>query len=255
MLRRLCILLLCAAAGLDAGAAAKPAASAPAERAQTYKVRVGDTLGAIAKKFGTSSVALATFNRLEDADELQEGQVLKIPPAAARPSAPAAPKTSAVLPAGVRASIDKIRVVPGKWRYIVIHHSASAKGTPQGMDAYHRNVRRMENGLAYHFVIGNGAGMADGSIHTGARWRGQLAGGHLASESLNAKAIGICLVGNFDATRPTAKEMQSLQALVAYLRQRCKLPASAVKLHRQINTRPTECPGDKFPAAAFFSGL
>ncbi len=226
----------------------------------TYKVREGDTLGAIAKKYGVNLAALATFNRLEDTNNLREGQVLRIPPrppaaAAAVANASAASARCYVLPADVRAALDKMRIIPGKWRYIVVHHSASAQGTPQGMDAYHRYVRHMENGLAYHFVIGNGRGMDDGSVFIGARWRGQLDGGHLASEALNAKAIGICLVGNFDETRPTQKEMHSLYALVSYLRQRCKLPVSAVKLHRQINTKPTECPGRLFPESTFFGSL
>ena len=236
-------------------AAASPSAGGAAATAgdvRTYKVCEGDTLGAVAKKYGVSALALATFNKLENADDLKDGQLLKIPPASLAPSTPA---RSYLLPADVKAALDKMRIIPGKWRYIVVHHSASAHGTPQAMDAYHRYIRHMENGLAYHFVIGNGGGMGDGEIFIGHRWRGQLNGGHLASESLNAKAIGICLVGNFDETRPTQKEMQSLYALVSYLRLRCKLPASAVKLHRQINPKPTECPGAKFPAQTFFENL
>jgi LysM repeat protein len=232
--------------------------AAPAERG-VHKVREGETLAAIGKRYGVSVAELATFNKLEDADDLLVGQLIHVPlkgaePAAVQPSAPAAaPKYG--MPAEVKATLDKMRVIPGKWRYIVIHHSASASGTPKGMDAYHRNVRHMENGLAYHFVIGNGNGMGDGSLYVGNRWRGQLDGGHLASESLNAKSIGICLVGDFSSTRPTARQMQTLYSLISYLRARSKLPVSAVKLHRQINTKPTECPGDSFPAKAFFGNL
>lgn len=233
--------------------------AAPTAERGVHKVRSGETLAAIAKRYGVSVTELATFNKLEDANDLLIGQLIRIPHAgAATPVQPQqAPATSAkhAMPAEVRAALDKMRVIPGKWRYIVIHHSASASGTPKGMDAYHRNVRHMENGLAYHFVIGNGNGMTDGSLYAGPRWRGQLDGGHLASESLNAKAIGICLVGDFSKSKPTARQMQTLHALVSYLRVRCKLPVSAVKLHRQINTKPTECPGDSFPSKAFFGNL
>ena len=218
---------------------------------RTYKVREGDTLGAIAKKFGVSVAGLTSANQMADPDELREGQVLRIPAASDKPAAPA---RSYLLPASTKAALDKIRVVPGRWRYIVIHHSASTKGTPKSMDSYHRQ-RGMENGLAYHFVIGNGIGMGDGELFTGMRWRGQLNGGHLASESLNAKSIGICLVGNFENSRPSSRQMQSLYAITGYLRQRCKLPVSAVKLHRQINTKPTECPGRLFPLQSLLQNI
>ena len=68
-------------------------------------------------------------------------------------------------------------------------------GTVKGMDRYHREVRHMENGLAYHFVIGNGSGMGDGDIGIGSRWTKQLDGGHLTSERQNQVSLGICLVG------------------------------------------------------------
>jgi LysM repeat protein len=264
-MRRTLVIFLLSVAALGSYAA-------PAAELGVHKVREGETLAAIGKRYGVSIAELATFNKLGNANNLVVGQLIHIPlkssPAAAPTAAPAAAPAPAPaqpaavstapkygMPAEVKASLDKMRVIPGKWRYIVIHHSASTSGTPKGMDAYHRNVRHMENGLAYHFVIGNGNGMADGSLFVGNRWRQQLDGGHLASESLNAKSIGICLVGDFSDARPTPRQMQTLYSLISYLRGRCKLPVSAVKLHRQINTKPTECPGDNFPAKAFFSGL
>lgn len=248
MRRNLVILLLSFAALASSGAA-------PGERG-VHKVREGETLAAIGKRYGVTVVELATFNKLEDADDLLVGQLIRVPlpGAAAKSAAPVSAPKHAV-PTEVKAALDKMRVIPGKWRYIVIHHSASASGSPKGMDAYHRNVRHMENGLAYHFVIGNGNGMTDGGLYAGNRWRGQLDGGHLASESLNAKSIGICLVGDFTKAKPSAKQMQTLHSLISYLRVRCKLPVSAVKLHRQINTKPTECPGDSFPSKTFFGNL
>lgn len=266
MRRLLCIIALALAASLPA--AAKPPAARPAGGgAQTYKVRLGDTLGAIAKKYHVNAVALATYNKLEKPDDLKEGQILRIPSAAPAASAAAttkpAPSATSTAPAtkkvsftsDYKAALDKFRIIPGKWRYIVVHHSASKLDTPAGMDAYHRNVRHMENGLAYHFVIGGGVRMKDGAIFVGNRWRRQLDGGHLASEALNAKSIGICLIGNFDETQPTPKQLQSLYALIGYLRQRCGLSVNAVKLHREINTRPTECPGKRFPTQALRNNI
>jgi N-acetyl-anhydromuramyl-L-alanine amidase AmpD len=152
-------------------------------------------------------------------------------------------------------ALDNARVTPKRWRYIVIHHSASVQGDPAGIDRYHRERRHMENGLAYHFVIGNGRGMPDGQIAIGNRWALQLNGGHLASEDLNRISIGICLIGNFDNGQPTKRQMESLRALVLHLMARCRLPASSVRTHRQINTKPTECPGAHFPTKKFIASL
>ena len=123
------------------------------------------------------------------------------------------------------------------------------------MDRYHRQTRHMENGLAYHFVIGNGRGMGDGEIAIGRRWTEQLDGGHLASEAQNKIALGICLVGNFDEAQPTASQMWSLDLLVRALMTRCHLQPGAVKTHRQINIIGTRCPGSHFSTRSFLNSL
>ena len=119
------------------------------------------------------------------------------------------------------------------------------------MDRYHREKRHMEHGLAYHFVIGNGHGMRDGQIAVGQRWRKQRDGGHLRSEEQNKVSIGICLVGNFDRSKPTPRQLHNLTVLVRALLKRCKLTASGVKTHQQINTIKTLCPGKNFPTGTF----
>jgi N-acetylmuramoyl-L-alanine amidase len=125
----------------------------------------------------------------------------------------------------------------------------------KSMDRYHREDRHMENGLAYHFVIGNGQGMKEGEIAVGNRWRRQLDGGHLASVTQNKVSIGICLVGNFDKKRPTRRQMQSLKVLVLYLMDLCNLGVDSVKTHQQINIIHTRCPGKYFPAQSFLQEL
>jgi LysM repeat protein len=225
-----------------------PSATSPATRGGRYTVKAGDTLSEIAARLGTSSEALARANGIADPRELQVGQVLSLP---ATPKDSASVAASATpLPASLKRQLDAQKVTAGKWRHIVIHHSATSVGSARSMELYHRNTRRMENGLAYHFVIGNGRGMGDGEIAIGSRWRRQIKGGHLASTALNDVSIGICLVGNYQLTRPTSRQLSSLYALVNYLEDRCRTPADAVKTHRQINTRPTDCPGRLFPTQA-----
>jgi len=213
---------------------------------RTYTVKSNDTLTDVAHQNGLSVGELAGRNGLKNTDKLRIGQKLVIPDAG-RSGRDASP----FLPEG----LDRIRVEPGKWKYIVIHHSASRNASLKGMDYYHRVERHMENGLAYHFVIGNGHSMKDGEIAVGHRWNGQLDGGHLASEALNRKSVGICLVGNFDQDRPTRKQMESLRALVDYLLARCRLSPDAVKVHQQINPVYTRCPGRNFPTKNFLREL
>jgi N-acetyl-anhydromuramyl-L-alanine amidase AmpD len=109
--------------------------------------------------------------------------------------------------------------------------------------------------LAYHFVIGNGARTKDGEIYIGPRWTKQLDGGHLSSSAQNRTSIGICLVGDFNKRAPSERQLEALRALVSYLMNRCDLSKKTVQTHRQINVRPTECPGSKFPAQKFLATL
>lgn len=65
---------------------------APAPSGTTYTVKAGDTLTAIAKKYGTTVNELVKLNGLKDPDRLAVGQILKLPGAKAAPKpAPAPP--------------------------------------------------------------------------------------------------------------------------------------------------------------------
>jgi hypothetical protein len=150
----------------------------------------------------------------------------------------------------VRRAIDDARVARNRWKYIVVHNSGTRQGNARIFDYYHRHVRRMPNGLAYHFVIGNGTSSGDGQIEIGNRWVVQLAGGHVHSDYLNYISIGICLVGDFNRDLPTGAQYEALDEIIRYLRQRVgKIDGrySIVLGHKEINPRPTDCPGNRFP--------
>ena len=222
-----------------------------------YIVKRGDTISSIARRCDLPPAELAERNGLSRNSHVYAGQRLIIPGRVTAP-APASSVRAAArvsLPYSVKRAIALAPVRPGRWQYIVVHHSGVDSGTVKGMDHYHREVRHMENGLAYDFVIGNGSGMEDGEIAVSRRWTLQLDGGHLASEAQNKIALGICLVGNFDEHSPTRKEMESLRALVVALMARCNLTPSAVRTHQQINIVHTRCPGTKFPAKAVLDSL
>ena len=209
-------------------------------------VRKRETLADIAERYGVSVAMIAEYNGIKDPNEINVGQRLIVP------GKDATPKVA--IHGNLKRELDRIRVRSGRWKYIVIHHSATRDASPKGMDTYHR-ARGMENGLAYHFVIGRGGQMQNGSTYVGNRWKKQLDGGHLAKASLNARSIGICLIGDFTKQNPTSLQMRSLNGLVDYLLAKCRLKVDAVKTHKQIHPRHTACPGTKFPASSFAAGL
>jgi hypothetical protein len=160
------------------------------------------------------------------------------------------------LTASVRRAIDRAPVAQARWQYIVVHNSGTRQGNAAVFDYYHRRVRRMQNGLAYHFVIGNGTSTGNGQIEVGDRWRRQINGGHVHSDYLNNIALGICLVGDFNRDQPRRAQLDSCEELIRYLRQRCGKVGNhypIVKPHREMNPPrwPTDCPGDVFPYSWF----
>lgn len=153
-----------------------------------------------------------------------------------------------------RSVIEAIRRAPvqrNRWKFIIVHNSGTRQGNMRAFDYYHRRVRRMSNGMAYHFVVGNGTSSGNGEIEIGSRWTRQINGGHVHSDYLNNIGLGICLVGDFNRDRPTKAQMEATEELIKYLRQRCG--KAEVRPHREMNPPrwATDCPGDAFPYGWF----
>ena len=143
-----------------------------------------------------------------------------------------------------------------RWKYIVIHHSATHDGSEANFDRYHRTRKRWK-GVGYDFVIGNGNGSPDGLVEVTFRWEKQITGAHAASagNEYNRYAIGICLVGNLEKDYPTARQMEALVGLVNYLQERCDIPTDRIMGHRHVPGASTKCPGRNFPWYEFLSLL
>jgi hypothetical protein len=141
-----------------------------------------------------------------------------------------------------------MRISP-RWTSIVIHHSATDQGAASVFDKYHREKNGWDE-LGYHFVIGNGSYTPDGHIEVGARWHKQKHGAHCKTPDnyYNNHGIGICLVGNFEKTSPTARQMAALVRLTRFLAEECHIPAYRVTTHRCVNSK-TRCPGRYFSLA------
>lgn len=223
---------------------------------QNYKIQKYDTLGKVASRFGVGLSDIQRANGISNPDRITVGQMIKIPVKGAFQAAPAsAKKKHPALPVSVTMQLNRIKPRKAPWQFIVIHHTATESATFAGLDAYHLRERRMENGLAYHFVIGNGRGQRDGEIFVGRRWKEQLNGGHMNTEALNYKCLGICLVGNFETGRPTSRQLDSLKRLCLYLMKQNSLKPDKIAGHGTINSKPTACPGKNFDVKALVESL
>ena len=145
-----------------------------------------------------------------------------------------------------------------RWSAIVIHHSGTENGDAAIFDRWHREGRHW-NGIGYDFVIGNGTDSTDGQVEVTYRWLNQQTGAHCGGTGgnwANEEAIGICLVGDFNKTSPTSRQMQSLARLVRFLQSRYGIPKSRIYGHNTTpGARSTDCPGRRFPMAELKSQL
>lgn len=198
----------------------------------THEVGPGETAWRISKMYDVDIRTIARANNLRDASKLEMGQRLVIPNAA-----PLSPFIS---------------LYPNrKWKYIIIHHSATQIGNALTLYRGHKR-RGFINGLGYHFLIDNGtSGKNNGQIEISPRWIKQQRGAHCKAAGMNFNGIGICLVGNLSKGRPTRKQMQSLSALVNTLRKYYRIPIKNIIGHGRVRGASTECPGRLFPWKEF----
>ena len=171
-----------------------------------------------------------------------------------------------VTPKRTQKSVD--RSVPGEWlppsgvekgwTAIVVHHSGTKNGNAAIFDKWHREGNHWE-GVGYDFVIGNGTDSGDGQVEVTFRWQEQIAGAHCggtAGNWANKDGVGVCLVGNFNSTVPTTRQMQSLLKLIRFLQERYGISKSRIYGHNTTpGARVTDCPGNRFPMAELKSML
>lgn len=90
---------------------------------------------------------------------------------------------------------------------IILHHTASASATVESIHNDH--LKRGWAGIGYHYLI-----QPDGTIDEGRPIK--YTGSHCAGN--NTSSIGIALVGDFRKTKPTEEQIDSLNLLVAELK-------------------------------------
>ena len=144
--------------------------------------------------------------------------------------APLAPgAASSLFAVGQPESLDAIFDTPaalrdGRWQYVFVHHSQTDGGNAA-------TLGESPDGLADHFVIGNGDGCGDGEVQIAQRWHRQAPAGRLPGlKSIDPSCVSICLIGDFNRARPTPTQILRLSQLVAALQARCGIPAANVHL-------------------------
>jgi hypothetical protein len=132
-----------------------------------------------------------------------------------------------------------------RWHYIYIHQSKTPGGNANTLD------EGLSDGVADHFIIGNGDGLTDGELQISQRWNHQQSA---ASPSKTVKVdpdcISICIVGDLDRTAPTQMQLARLGQLVQALQLRCRIPATHVEWVTEPGSRQAGL-GKHFPAASF----
>jgi len=201
-------------------------------RTVTHEVAPMESVWRIAKMYEVPEQSIYEANQLKPGDPIRIGQKLVVPNAK-----------------GVR------NVVPlyasSRWRYLVIHHTATEIGKATLIHNSHQD-RGFWKGLGYDFLIDNGTlGKGDGQIEVSPRWIKQQTGAHCQAGGMNTQGIGIALVGNFNAEHPTRAQLESLVYLVTTLRQYYQIPVSNVIGHGSVTGAKTDCPGKHFPWQAF----
>jgi LysM repeat protein len=201
-----------------------------------HTVKRGDTLSGIGVRYSVSVSRLKALNGMHS-DLVRIGQRLTVSGTAAKRGLQ-----------HVKPALVKVRNLRrSMWKNIIGHHSAIKQGNAKIYGRSHKE-RGMKNGLAYHFVIGNGIDSGDGEIEIGPRWLKQIEGGHVKSRKYNLNSIGVCVIGDFNKSRPSSKQIAAFEELVAYLKYDLLGGKPKFMVHRELEQ--TACPGKLFPVSA-----
>ncbi|MGK0290052.1 MAG: hypothetical protein ACI86H_001507 [bacterium] len=134
-----------------------------------------------------------------------------------------------------------IFIVEFRYRYIVIHHTASKVDNYQSIYNYHHYKKKWSD-VAYHMILSNGSTKVPlGHVEISNRYQ-QLKGAPATrSRYCNRKGIHIAVVGNFEENKVSQKMQKSIVSLLQVLQKRFHIPNTRVVMHRDCSD--TLCPG------------
>ncbi|XP_074641038.1 peptidoglycan-recognition protein SC2-like [Tubulanus polymorphus] len=125
--------------------------------------------------------------------------------------------------------------------YVFIHHSAgpqcqqtdSCKRIVRAIQAYHMDVRKWDD-IGYNFLVGG-----DGNAYEGRGW------GRVGAQckGFNSRSLGICFVGNFMNSLPTASAQRAASNLMMCFSRYAKVTTN-YSLYGHRDAGQTLCPGN-----------
>ncbi|MBV1907684.1 MAG: peptidoglycan recognition protein family protein [Kangiellaceae bacterium] len=148
---------------------------------------------------------------------------------------------------------------PNRWEYIVVHHSGGDFGNIDFLQKVHRERQQADpvDAIPYHYIIGNGNGMAMGQIASDWRQENNIWGAHVSGNNpdRNFRGLGICLIGNYEMTEIPNKQYSVLVSLTKQLMLKHGISVGNVTGHGYTSGEQTKCPGKNFPMESFLSDI
>lgn len=128
-----------------------------------------------------------------------------------------------------------------QWEKIVIHSLGEKEVSLSNLERHHKKILGFQEGVAWHFLIGDGSALENGEIYPTNRWEKQLLGKAFRQHSEEG-ALHICLLGKEDT--PASKEqLKALDELLTMLLNRHS--SAEIYAHSALEPTPRPCPGEK----------
>ena len=137
-------------------------------------------------------------------------------------------------------------------QFVIVHHSLTRDSGTVSWGAirrYHTNVNGWQD-IGYHagVELTKAGGVESFETLVGRPW--DMNGAHCKHDGMNQKALGVCLVGDFDGTTVPAGQIDRAVDLVAMWCRMHQIPVDNVHGHRDHHPQKT-CPGDLFDMPDF----
>ncbi|MEZ0484223.1 N-acetylmuramoyl-L-alanine amidase [Fibrella aquatica] len=151
-----------------------------------------------------------------------------------------------------------------KVQFVIVHHSAGSNATTNFTEEV-RNIYLQHtqlngwNDVGYNFLIGRDGVIYEGRDGQGVMDGDNVLGAHFCAQ--NSGTVGICLMGNFNDSQPSAISLASLNQLIGWKLKKENLQPIGVAFHpgsaKQLNlisghrdgVCATECPGSNLYAS------
>ena len=143
-----------------------------------------------------------------------------------------------------KAFVTRTSIKQDQWKTIYVRHTATRAGNAELIG------QQTAGGMGDHFLIGNGYGCGDGELQMSQRWYDQTPA---ARPNVARDCITICLVGDFDQSQPTDRQMESLARLVGALQKRFGIRTEDVIVYDRPGS-PTGI-GRNFPIGSLAQAL